>query len=124
MSISVEQLKQSIKEYNAIDRKIKQYKEAVKELNNRKKALKEVVDTFMMEKDIAEINVKSENMVIKKVVKNKPIQGTNKKFIEQRLGEYCRMRGYDQEELIQWIYSPEFREHQMVENITMTKKKT
>ena len=124
MAISSDKLKQSIKDINAIDRKLKQYKEAAKELNDRKKVLKEVVDTFMSEQGVVEITIKSENMLIKKVTKNKPVQGTTKKFIEQRLSEYCRNRGYDKEELIQFIYSPEFREHQMVENITMTKKKT
>ena len=122
MSISPEQVKASIKELNLIDRKVKQYREAIKQLNNRKTELKETIDTFMAEKNLAEINVKSENTVIKKIVKKK-VQGTNKKFIQQRVIEYCHNRGFNPDELLEWIYSPEYREQTMVEDIKFNVKK-
>lgn len=116
MSVSKEELKRTINEFAVIDAKIKQYKDAVKQLNSRKKDLKEVIDTFMTENNLQKISINSLNTVINKVKKTK-VAGASKKFVQQRLIDYAQLRGFDGEELVNFIYNPEFRDQEEVEDI-------
>lgn len=103
----MEDFKVVLKEYITLDAKIKQAEKTIKILKERKKFLHENIHKYMQKQQIKQINLPHGRKI--KTVTKKTRPGTGKKWVEERLQEFCSMNRVNYNDIYDFIYDKEYR---------------
>lgn len=116
-----EQAKLTIKEYLQLDNKITEFENSLKKLKIRKAQLQASVFKYMRQNDIKQVNLPHGAKL--QTYTRKSRTGTSKKWVEQRLTEYCLLHKINYTALHEFIYLPEHRPQIEKVSIKRTKGK-
>ncbi len=117
MSLSLHEINR-LKQLLKIENHIKELSEALKKFRAQKAMITDQILMDMSNKKITRINLPGGAKLETKVQKKRA--SLNKKFIEGRLGEYCRANDLDYDELHNYVYSKDHRP--FIEEVTKLKK--
>lgn len=113
----MEDIKQLIKKYLAVDDELIEINKQVKEIRKNKSVLDEEIKTYMIENNIAKVDIGSGSL---RISKSKPVKKINKKIVSDILKEHVEEKA---ETILEDIFSENSEDSEEIFKLERTKKK-
>ena len=120
MSLSAEAIA-AVKEMLVTDKRISELEAALKKFKERKALLQKSIFQHMRQNDIKQVNLPGGEKLQTYTRKSRPT--CTKKWVEQRMGEYCNSHNINFQELYDFIYDPKYRPQQESTKLKKVKAK-